>query len=387
MKMKRMCVWVYGGLVLLTSCSQSQAASTSVKNEEKNVLQETSSMIPQDLAPVDISAVAQRYEQVIAACTKDCEPDPQLVEGIDLSGYDIPRPESAYAIQITEPGNTRKDAYMDVYNALIIAYNIISYHEIYVRAVSTKNEIDVQGLKENIQGFQPKKVKEENMRQLVFDFKEAFVSYFDQVEMGEDVSEELLYDKVQTILNSLYGRFERNFDVRNEKEMEALFSSMDNWKKQKTLSSWERVESARDKEKAFLDAVQEAQSFEEQCAISLAAVKTVSDVVVLPVMRTLLASGKYSRYEYALWRGWRCRCQIFHFGRSRDSVLADELFNEYRMKAYLACMEKLMQVPEDKLACLNMGLILESYNTIRNGDCIFGNDANLDDMDMFSSDY
>jgi hypothetical protein len=70
--------------------------------------------------------------------------------------------------------------------------------------------------------------------------------------------------------------------------------------------------------------------------------------------------------------------QYFFFGPSRDAQIADELYNIYKNKAFLATLRYCNIHPGDETALMILEMFCSTGNVVRNGNYDFGNDAVTD---------
>lgn len=142
----------------------------------------------------------------------------------------------------------------------------------------------------------------------------------------------------------------------------------------------------------LLERVLSENDFQKQCVLAreLAYANYHSpqrdDKQIVAVLDKLLKSGKYSPLLGELWRMWRCKLQLnFLGGRSNDSAMYNLFYNEMRNRAALVYIAHMVENPEDKLAFKEFTRLATTYNIVRNGPGAFGNNANLDDMELFYS--
>lgn len=110
------------------------------------------------------------------------------------------------------------------------------------------------------------------------------------------------------------------------------------------------------------------------------------DKQIVTVLDKLLKSGKYSPLLGELWRMWRCMLQLNILGgRSNDSAMYNLFYNEMRNRIALVYIAHMVENPEDKLAFKEFARLATTYNIVRNGPGAFGNNGNLEDMELFYS--
>ena len=183
-------------------------------------------------------------------------------------------------------------------------------------------------------------------------------------------------------LDHLYGVPD---SVKERHVPEVLFG----WREIREQPSWKAmaaIENETERIEAFFKMMQEASTFEQQSQMALAAYGVVPTDVLAPTMRFMLGSGIYSKYQFALWFGWRSMTQVNFFGRSRDCTIADGLYNQYRKAAFLSTLLHFDQNTADELANTNLYLFAGQNNIVRNGNCLFGSDAILDEQLIFGDE-
>lgn len=83
---------------------------------------------------------------------------------------------------------------------------------------------------------------------------------------------------------------------------------------------------------------------------------------------------------------WRCMLQINIFSnRSNDSAMYNLFYNQMRNQVALVYIAHLKTHYHDKLAFKEFARLTITYNIVRNSECMFGNNGNLEDMELFYS--
>lgn len=145
------------------------------------------------------------------------------------------------------------------------------------------------------------------------------------------------------------------------------------------------IEAVQD-DSAMFDAIrkkiEEANSFDEQCAITLACSmknSTFCGIYSIDLMSSLLKSGKYSILLERMWILWRAFSQSV-LGRSRDAIIPNYSYDRMRKQVYTTISKHVKENPQDTNA-ITCGLCLINHpGMVRNGDYMFGNDADVDIM-------
>lgn len=110
------------------------------------------------------------------------------------------------------------------------------------------------------------------------------------------------------------------------------------------------------------------------------------DKEVVAVIDNILQANKYSPLLRDLWRIWRVLLQTNIFGSvSNDGAIYNLFYNDMRNHIALVYIAHLTDNPQDKVAFKEFVRLAADYNIIRNSGFIFGNNANLENMDLFYS--
>lgn len=113
-----------------------------------------------------------------------------------------------------------------------------------------------------------------------------------------------------------------------------------------------------------------------------------SDKEMVAVLDKILRANKYSPLLGELWRMWRVALQINLLGsRSNDGAMYNLFYNDMRNRVALVYIAHLKTHPHDKIAFKEFLRLAQAYNITRNSPCLFGNNANLEDMELFYSVY
>lgn len=111
-----------------------------------------------------------------------------------------------------------------------------------------------------------------------------------------------------------------------------------------------------------------------------------NDKEVVAVMDTILRTNKYSLLLRELWRMWRVMLQMNIFGGpSNDSAMYNLFYNDMRNRVALVYIEHLAHSPNDDIAFTEFVRLAHDYNIVRNSEFLMGNNANLEDMELFYS--
>lgn len=111
-----------------------------------------------------------------------------------------------------------------------------------------------------------------------------------------------------------------------------------------------------------------------------------NDKEVVAVIDTILRTNEYSPLLRDLWRMWRVMLQMNIFGgRSNDSAMYNLFYNDMRSRIALVYIDHLAHNPNDSIAFMEFVRLASDYNIVRNSGFLLGNNANLEDMELFYS--
>lgn len=135
--------------------------------------------------------------------------------------------------------------------------------------------------------------------------------------------------------------------------------------------------------KAILDKIQQARSFDEQCAIALVCSSrssTYNGLWSLRLLKQILESGHYSILLERMWIVWRAFAQQDMCGMSRDSYIPNYNYDKLRKRIFKTIVKHLSNSNDDKMAIIQTVFLASHPCLIRNGSFIAGNDAPMEIM-------
>lgn len=172
---------------------------------------------------------------------------------------------------------------------------------------------------------------------------------------------------------------------------EDFVSLMYDWRELLESETWRPIaqavamENEEELSKSWPRILIEEKDIDMQCQLALCAANELPVELADPAMRYLMEQGRYSKHLFTLWFGWRTKVQVGYYGRSRDSVIADALYNMYRVRIFRTVLAYLDEHPDDLMAKWQLVYICDQDNIVRNGECIYGSDVNLDEDLIFGS--
>lgn len=340
----------------------------------------------QDTMPHNMSSLVDRYHSSMdtvgyQVTEGNSELVIDMIGEIILENYGETNPLSDHTIKdVTTIGSQKMVAWAELYNSIITMNSIYSLIEVWLRNEDKDNAFDYRWLRNAIKAFRTDMLFNEDAKMAIVQVQKDLDKFFLDISHGD--GENLSIPESWFICDSLLNS---QFDAIMPQD---LFQDVDSighktrsdWKDLMNKDSWHHIQySSNDSAKieAYINLLNNASCFDEQCQLALCGGRLIPEYVALPVMSELLQCGKYSRYLYVLWDGWRSLMQTEYFGRSKDSVIADELYDIMRKKAFITTLHYADQYPNDTMALYNLMKLTITPCIIRNGNYFYGNDANL----------
>lgn len=138
--------------------------------------------------------------------------------------------------------------------------------------------------------------------------------------------------------------------------------------------------SDKDRVKAFLKAIEDAKSFDDQCSIAYCwanledcGLTWGDDDYIIAVMYKLLTADKYSPLLTDIWGAWRCLYQQAYWGISTYSHIPNSAYNEVKSHAYASILKHVVEDEQDMMAKISLLAMGGEMNLNRFGDFMFGN--------------
>ena len=335
------------------------------------------------------------FNQYLITLIEDSEgPDDLYLDKTLFPEQDIePSPDSDNTIQDKYHWNHADDMakYREVYNINIIGSNIVSIMETVERAVFSNSPIPSAKWVKKMIKYDPELLQLTSSKEWLTSTVDYLNNTIDIIRIQDSISEDIdLYGSIFDYMNLINDLIEN--DMPNPQtdsvEFEKISDQIFDWREYAQNEDFVRlcnIEDERAKAIEFLNLIGSADNFKSQCAYALCAV--MADAIVEPVplivLDKLVNSGHYSEYQYQTWLGWRSLAQINCYGRSRDSDIADQWYNQIRKSAMLANLAYMDAHPDDLVARLNFLLTSIRSNIIRNGSFIMGSDVSLDFYEVF----
>lgn len=142
----------------------------------------------------------------------------------------------------------------------------------------------------------------------------------------------------------------------------------------------------------LLEMVLSETDFQKQCVLAreLAYANYHSpnrdDKEIVTVLDNLLRTGRYSPLLGELWRMWRSMLQIGILGSgSNDGAMYNLFYNQMKNRIALLYIAHMKTHDHDNLAFKEFVRMAMTHNIVRNSPCYIGNNAYLEEMELFYS--
>lgn len=112
--------------------------------------------------------------------------------------------------------------------------------------------------------------------------------------------------------------------------------------------------------------------------------KLRNDKELVAIIDPILKSGEYSPLLGELWLIWRTAMQIHNLGSpSNDGPMYNLFYNDMKNKVAMTYINHIVDNPKDQVALVEFARLVHTLNIVRNSQCMFGNNANLDEMNLY----
>lgn len=189
---------------------------------------------------------------------------------------------------------------------------------------------------------------------------------------------DVFYDRINSYINPILSRY-------GETPTDDWSDGLPNYDKLHEKALTDTIKGASD----ILNLYIEEKDFHKKCVYArewtLAEFSNGRDAEMLvAVIDPLLRSGEYSPLLADLWLRWRTALQIYIFGgRSNDSSMYNLFYNSMKNKVALVHIKQLAKHPDDAVAFKEFMRLCYSVNICRNSGALFGNNAILDEMELY----
>ena len=104
----------------------------------------------------------------------------------------------------------------------------------------------------------------------------------------------------------------------------------------------------------------------------------------MAIIDPILKRGNYSPLLGELWLVWRTAMQLHNLGSpSNDGPMYNLFYNDMKNKVAMTYINHIVENPQDQVALVEFARLVHTLNIVRNSQCMFGNNANLDEMDLY----
>lgn len=330
--------------------------------------------------PADLSRTVSRFRTILESGEEELLSQDEI---LTMSLYGIQSDTSDYILPDTFHLRSRGlHEAVNRYNSYIVLHNLYSQYELFQYLSEMQYDYDWVMMMETIMGYSSG--NEDDVAAATAALKNKLCSYIGSAAFGsvEDEGPGPYFQEAFSLLD--------NNPFADFSDTTALFRCIDlqnDWADILQSDEFQAIDSISDNTRrtvAFLDAVGAAGSFERQCQLALASVGRIPFEVSVTLMKQLLESGRYSRYQFVMWLGWRSSVQYIFYGLSRDSRIADQLYNETKNRAYAASLVYCDANPKDYNARLIIEFFCSTGNIVRSGSYANENDARSDYELIFS---
>ena len=336
--------------------------------------------------PVDISPILEVYEwatgvedsidfgefimKLIPECKRflnDSIYDEELVSNWFINLTDTITLSSGHMICKSE--NAGREDFMisaeELYNGSMVLRNMGSLYEVWLRnelLLKDARRWDSDIIMDAIRNLNVNVLEEYPIKGMLIECRDSVLEFMD---MGIDAWDDNPYPVLfmQRLDEFIDIQFERFFfywstddAVMDSTAVEVRDSIMagDRLKRYKDADADEQLG-------VMLKELAECKDFDEQCALwrlwTNCRESIYEDDWIIAVGTLLMDSGEYNPYMNWIWMIWRSLFQSDFCGMSKDSIIPNDFYNEYRKKCYRVYMNHFLRHPED-LTCAKWAKIL-----------------------------
>ena len=261
----------------------------------------------------------------------------------------------------------------ELYNASMVLRNMGSLYEVWLRnelLLEDARRWDQIKIMDAIRNLNVDILEEYPFRATLKECRDSVLKYMD---MGIDAWDDNPYPVLfmQDMDEFLDIQFERFF----------FYWSTDDAVMDSTAVEVRDSIMARDRLKRYKDADEDKQlgvmlkeladckDFDEQCALwrlwTNCRESIYEDDWIIATGTLLMDSGKYNPYMNWIWMIWRSLFQSAFCGMSKDSIIPNDFYNEYRKKCYRVYINHFIRHPEDLTGAKWAKILIELPNLNR----------------------
>ena len=199
-------------------------------------------------------------------------------------------------------------------------------------------------------------------------------------------SDSVLWNKVRTAYRTCAVKLSERFSLKRygsitEKDVEKYMDAS------QFIPNYDSIYDLRHKqsgenEKFLLTLAEQAADFDSKCLYTIEFAHQRRSSVhnrVIPMLASLMESGKYSRYLNEVWRTWRCLRQLEE-SPSRDGMIPNLEYNKMRYYCLGTIRTRVYENPKD-IYVMNDFCFMATYGNItRFNEYPYGNSVGLEQM-------
>ena len=338
--------------------------------------------------PVDLSEVLQAYELYQKSNAVEQNSilfsfvDKEMCEG-DVTLFE----DTSFVIRLPEYKDS-KIPFLAVaeefYNNCSFTWNIWSNFEVWYRGKTAGDLRSDKDIIRSIKAFDVKTIRDVELNKAAQSYRDSILVL---MSMGLDE-----WDDAHNAWNVRY-----NYSNAIEKKACRYYENMDEFQDRYNIIVEFAEGLGDDKFSHFVNTNEDGQlvilselntcaNFDEQCSLwrrwANSKESKGEEAWLVAVGNKLMESGKYNPNLNRIWITWRTLCQIYYCGVSKDSVIPNPFYNQYRRMCYQTCMKRIENHPDDIFAMNCAASLAGNPNVIRIGDFTYGNDAVIDASQM-----
>lgn len=336
---------------------------------------------------VDISDIIDIYKKCAEGHSDSFDYQDVLFKGCEELHEDdmyVFQADADYLLKLPEfdsADNEEIKKFVDWYNCGIILNNMNSDLELGWREICSSADVE-----DAIRKYDTKQFYSDGMRSMMTGMQRKIM---DKANEGED---SILSESITEYMFEVMADAEEYvpFDyVTDSAAVAMLIEQADSVKKcycrEKIDSLWNKGAKEDECVSIFLNAIQEAASFDEQCALLCGWANNENsdyeqDAWIPAVAYRLMCADKYSPFLEMVWGIWRCTYQKAYGGMSRDSSIPNEAYNLMRRRVFTTALRYAAKNPADQYARFMMLDIVSDPNLNRFGEFMFGNQTPIEEM-------
>ena len=267
----------------------------------------------------------------------------------------------------------------EFYNSCSLSWNIYSNYEVWFRGHTSDGMLcEDSDVKQSIKDISINIIRDSDVRHAAQLYKDSILLLMETEpdQWEEDIS---AMDYVISFGNVIESKAYMFYD--DEETFVTSLDSVIRMAEEMASDRFQRYMDASDDEQlgVMLGELAACKNFDEQCSLwrnwANCEKSCTEDEWILSVGMALMKSGNYSPILHHVWITWRALCQTMFFGSSRDSVIPNQYYNEFRKMCYVACLKRIETHPDDIYAMNCAAAIGGRTNMNRFGQNYFGNEA------------